>query len=185
MSEPRPGDAERVASLSEKQLASLRLTYLHKTSKEIAKLAGVTPYAIDAQIERARQRLGVATRIEAAELVMRHAPGPYEQLIYGSPHVAPATGSDAQTAPPDDPARQDEIEVAEQRSIYVPPASDLTGRIDRRLWGRPDDLNPLTRALLIPATAFLFLAIVFILLTVGEQASRWANRALPAYQNSR
>lgn len=185
MSEPRPGDAERVASLSEKQLTSLRLTYLHKTSKEIAKLAGVTPYAIDAQIERAKQRLGVGTRIEAAELVIRHSPGPYEQLIYGSPHVAPAAGSDPQTAWPSDLAHQDDVEVAEQRSIYVSPASDLGGRIERRLWGRPDDLNLFTRAWLIPVTAFLLLAIVFLLLTVGEQASRWASRVLPAYQNSR
>jgi DNA-binding CsgD family transcriptional regulator len=185
MRAPQQGDAERVASLSEKQLTSLRLTYLHQTSKEIAKHAGVTPYAIDAQIERAKQRLGVSTRIEAAELVMRHSPGPYEQLIYGSPPVAPVVGLDPQTVSPDDPARQDEVEIAEQRSVYAPPSSNLTERITRRSWGRPDDLSPFTRAWLIPAAAFLILAIVFTLLTVGEQASQWASKVLPAYQNSR
>jgi len=185
MRAPRQGDAERVASLSEKQRASLRLTYLHQTSKEIAKLAGVTPFAIDAQIERAKQRLGVSTRIEAAELVMRHSPGPYEQLIYESPPVALAIGLDPQTVLPDDTARQDEVEVAEQRSVYTPPSNDLSERIDRRPWGRPDDLSPFTRAWLIPAAAFLILAIVFTLLTVGEQASQWASKVLPAYQNSR
>ena len=181
---PRPGDAERVASLSEKQRTSLRLTYLHQTSKEIAKLAGVTPYAIDAQIDRARQRLGVGTRVEAAELVMLHSPGPYEQLIYGSSYVAPVAGPEPQTLLPDDAAGQDEVEVAEQRSVYTPPSGTLTERIDRRPWERPDDLNPFNRAWLIPAAAFLILAIVFTLLMVGEQASRWATRVLPAYQTS-
>jgi DNA-binding CsgD family transcriptional regulator len=185
MREPQPGDDERVATLSEKQLTSLRLTYLHKTSKEIAKLAAVTPYAIDAQIERAKQRLGVGTRIEAAELVMRHAPGPYEQFIYGSPGVVPVSGLDPEGGQPEDMAGRDGVEVAEQHSVYLPPSSDLAERISRRSWGRPDDLGPFTRAWLIPIAAFLIIAIVFLLLTIGEQGSRWASRALPAYQNSR
>jgi DNA-binding CsgD family transcriptional regulator len=185
MNEPRSGDAERVASLSEKQLASLRLTYLHKTSKEIAKLSGVTPYAIDAQIERAKQRLGVTSRIAAAELVMRYAPGPYEQLIYGSPQVVPTAGPDPEVCLPVDPARQDEVEVAEQRSVYTPPPRDLADGIVRRPWGRPDDLSPFTRAWLIPAVAFLVLAIVLTLLMIGERGSVWASKVLPAYQNSR
>ncbi len=185
MNEPWSGDAERVASLSEKQLTSLRLTYLHKTSKEIAKLAGVTPYAIDAQIDRARQRLGVTSRIAAAELVMRHSPGPYEQLVYGSLPVAVDHDPDPEPPLSDDPERQDVIEVAEARAAYAPPSSDLTDRIAPRSWGRPDDLSPFTRAWLIPVAAFLILAIVLALLAIGEEGSEWASKILPAYHNSK
>ena len=69
------------AVLTQKQATTLRLAYCHLTSKEIARLRGVTRFAIDAQIERAMQQLGVATRIDAARWAMQHIPGPYERII--------------------------------------------------------------------------------------------------------
>ena len=185
MKDHRATEAERVASLSEKQRDSLRLTHLHNTSKAIARMRGVTPYAIDAQIDRARERLGVATRIEAAAMVMRHSPGPYEQSIYGPRAVA----ADSEAVPdmllPDDPADRHEIDVAEALSAYTPPSNDLAGDVAPHVWRRPDDLSPIARALLMPTAAFLILAIVFTLLAMGDQASKWAARVLPAYQISR
>lgn len=185
MSAVRKDEAERVASLSEKQRNSLRLTYHRKTSKEIAKLAGVTPYAIDAQIERAKQRLGVTSRIEAAELVMRYAPVPYERLIYELPNVAEHRQTESDRFSPEGPAPQDAFELAEAHAAYVPPRLDLSGGSGRVPWGRPDDLSPIARALLIPAAAFIIVSIVLTLIAAGEQGSKWASRVLPAYQHSK
>ncbi|MEI9851556.1 MAG: helix-turn-helix transcriptional regulator [Sphingomonas sp.] len=177
-------EADLVAALSEKQRRTLRLTYLHKTSKEIAKLSDVTPYAIDAQIARAIQKLGVRSRIEAAALVMRHSPGAYEQFVYQPPAIA-----DPGSAPPhgslsDEPADCGEGELAEMPAAYMPPSQHLPGKPARWNWGNPDDLKPVTRAWLIPVFAFFLLAIVFTLLAMGEQASRWAVRILPQQQSS-
>jgi DNA-binding CsgD family transcriptional regulator len=62
----RQGLAPRAERLTETQRQCLRLTYQHKTSKEIAPLLGLSPHSVDAHIRIAMKVLGVDGRREAA-----------------------------------------------------------------------------------------------------------------------
>lgn len=62
----RQGAAARVEQLTETQRQCLRLTYQHRTSKEIAPLLGLSPHSVDAHIRIAMKVLGVNNRREAA-----------------------------------------------------------------------------------------------------------------------
>ncbi len=55
-----------VDRLTETQRQCLRLTYQHKTSKQIAPLLGLSPHSVDAHIRTAMNVLGVDNRREAA-----------------------------------------------------------------------------------------------------------------------
>ncbi|WP_194745543.1 helix-turn-helix domain-containing protein [Thermaurantiacus tibetensis] len=65
----REGLVARVDRLTETQRQCLRLTYKHKTSKEIAPLLGLSPHSVDAHIRLAMRVLGVDSRREAALLL--------------------------------------------------------------------------------------------------------------------
>jgi DNA-binding CsgD family transcriptional regulator len=168
-----------VSKLTERQRETLRLTYLHKTSKEIAQIAGVTPFAIDAQIARAMRTLSVGSRIEAASAVMRHSPGAYERLAYQSPALAETAANDPTLPLSNDVPSITEDGVEELPATYTPPPSMLQPQIGRRSWSDPDGLTPLARAALIPVAAFLLLAVVFTLLAGGQAASAWVQRIFP------
>lgn len=172
-------EAERIASLSEKQIDSLRLTFAHKSSKEIALMRGVTKFAIDAQIERAMRTLGASSRIEAARMVMRHAGAASDRIVYDPPGLAGVPSGPANPWMSDDPAASDEDRVAELPAPYLPPPERLAGLPRQRSWGNPDDLAPMMRAGLIAAVAFFLLSTVFTLLLMGERASDWVTENIP------
>lgn len=90
--------------LTDGQRDCLRLVYNHMTSKDIARSLGVSPHTVDMRLRTAMKVLGVATRIDAARLLMQdeHGPDvlpalplldndagdagadqPYQSLIYG------------------------------------------------------------------------------------------------------
>ena len=60
---------DRIARLTEKQRACLRLVLMHKSSKEIARELGIGVDAVDQRIKTAMKTLGVQSRVEAARLV--------------------------------------------------------------------------------------------------------------------
>lgn len=163
------------------QIATLRFVYCGLSSKQIARLLGTSPHSIDARAARATKNLGLQERGDAARWVMANVPGPYERLIYELMAVAPRLPSVA-TPMPDEPAMSEGHGVAEMPAAYFPPSTRLPGTVHFWSWGNPDDVSPLTRAWLIPAFAFLILAIVFTLLAMGERASEWADENLPSYR---
>jgi DNA-binding CsgD family transcriptional regulator len=65
----------RVARLSERQRAYLRLVLQHRNSKEIAASTGSSHRAVDKQLLKANNVLGVANRFEAARLLAEHDAG--------------------------------------------------------------------------------------------------------------
>ena len=87
-----PGDA-RFAGLTPKQRQVLDLLIEHKTSKEIARLLGISPHTVDQRIFFAKDKLGANSRNEAAVA--------YRQLVYGrttyqdSDMVRPHSGAEA------------------------------------------------------------------------------------------
>lgn len=78
-----------VDRLSAVQVETLRLVFEHRSSKEIARIMGVSPHTVDARIKGAIRQLGVSSRIEAARLVAESPEAAsYQPLVYQSPVLA-------------------------------------------------------------------------------------------------
>lgn len=79
----------RLDRLTAIQLETLRHVLEHRSSKEIARIMGVSPHTVDARIKAAIRNLGVTSRVEAARLLVEHGAAPaYQPLIYQSPELA-------------------------------------------------------------------------------------------------
>lgn len=84
-------DSERLARLTEKQRVCLRMVYMHRSSKEIARAIGIGSDAVDQRLKTAMRTLGVESRVEAARLLAAHEGAlPYQQFVYQSSDVVPA-----------------------------------------------------------------------------------------------
>ena len=57
---------DRVAQLTDKERACLRLVWEQHNSKQIAEKLGINWHAVDGRIKSAVQRLGAADRFDAA-----------------------------------------------------------------------------------------------------------------------
>jgi DNA-binding CsgD family transcriptional regulator len=73
-------------ALTSKQRAVLELLIRHKTSKEIARSLGISPYTVDQRIAAARKKFGVASRNELA-VTYRHLAAISQESVYQSPHM--------------------------------------------------------------------------------------------------
>lgn len=88
---PNPLPPE-LAQLTEGQRDCLRLVYQHMKSKDIARTLGVSPHTVDMRLRTAMKTLSVASRIEAARLLVQLEAGEagvdaYQPLIYHTPDV--------------------------------------------------------------------------------------------------
>ena len=68
-------NGDRFLQLSERQREYLRHVFQHRTSKQIAREAGVSARAVDKQILLATQVIGVNSRVEAARLFAEYEAG--------------------------------------------------------------------------------------------------------------
>lgn len=93
----------RNVELTEGQKACLRLVDEHRTSKEIARILGISPYTVDQRLSLARKKLGAASRIEAAR-VFAELENISQPLVYHPEAVEPGAGN----AIPDSPPRLEE-----------------------------------------------------------------------------
>lgn len=75
------------AALTDKQRAVVDLLIEHQSSKEIARLLGISPHTVDQRIKSARARLGANSRAELARLYGRRR-SMYEESVYRFPEVA-------------------------------------------------------------------------------------------------
>ncbi|NJC07221.1 helix-turn-helix transcriptional regulator [Polymorphobacter fuscus] len=90
-----------VLALTDGQRDCLRLVYNHMKSKDIARVLGVSPHTVDMRLRTAMKTLGVASRIEAARMLVQEESGgettpdrasaQYQSLIYQAPDVAEPT----------------------------------------------------------------------------------------------
>lgn len=120
-------DQDRLARLTEKQRACLRLVNRHKSSKMIAPLLGITPEAVDQRLKTAVHILGAASRYEAALLLAEHeGQGAYERAIYQAPDIASPPAS-ATIPPSANDGREEDDELREDRADYKPPDSHQRG----------------------------------------------------------
>ena len=73
--------------LTAKQREVLDLLIQHKTSKEISRLLGISPYTVDQRINLARAKLDLANRNEVAH-VYRQLVSTYQPLVYEPSYIA-------------------------------------------------------------------------------------------------
>lgn len=73
--------------LTAKQREVLDLLIEHKTSKEISRLLGISPYTVDQRINLARAKLNLANRGEVAH-VYRGLVSTYQQSVYEPSYIA-------------------------------------------------------------------------------------------------
>jgi len=82
--------ADRFERLTEKQRQCLRLVFMHRSSKEIARELAIGVDAVDQRIKTAMRTLDVESRTDAAVLLAEHEGlGPYQRLVYQMPDVVP------------------------------------------------------------------------------------------------
>jgi DNA-binding CsgD family transcriptional regulator len=101
---PNPKTAD-LALLTDGQRDCLRLVYQHMTSKDIARVLGVSPHTVDMRLRTAMRTLQVANRIDAARLLVKEEaggdvmPDVYQPLIYQSPELVPPANPSILTTP--------------------------------------------------------------------------------------
>ncbi|WP_207790237.1 helix-turn-helix domain-containing protein [Glacieibacterium frigidum] len=86
--------SDLVAQLTEGQRDCLRLVYRHMTSKDIARALDISPHTVDMRLRTAMKTLAVASRIDAARLLVESESqnSGYQPLIYQSSDVAGSIG---------------------------------------------------------------------------------------------
>ncbi|MFB0611003.1 helix-turn-helix transcriptional regulator [Aurantiacibacter poecillastricola] len=104
--------------LTDKQREVLDLLIEHKTSKEIARSLGISPYTVDQRIASARRKLGAKTRNELAA-VYKSICG---ELVYQFSHVDSLAksgdeGSGSDVNPIDESGKMSEPPVRDYRVV--------------------------------------------------------------------
>ena len=93
--------ASSVSELTEGQKACLRLVDDHLTSKEIARILGISPFTVDQRLDAARHKLKATTRKDAAKIFASlERRSISEPFVYEAPQLEPAELSASQTTPP-------------------------------------------------------------------------------------
>ena len=87
MASDEDNGAPGLGGLTDKQREVLDLLIEHKTSKEIARQLGISPHTVDQRIFFAKEKLGAASRNEAAALYRRLV-GVYGRVTYEDSHIA-------------------------------------------------------------------------------------------------
>ena len=142
-------------ALTDGQRDCLRLVYNHMKSKDIARVLGVSPHTVDMRLRTAMRTLGVASRIEAARLLVQEESGgettpdqhqpQYQSLIYHAPDVAgptesaimgsPAlTGTGAAERPETDALLAGDLESPVVDPIVNGPPRLATASMDGQTW---------------------------------------------------
>lgn len=105
--------------LTEGQKACLRLVDDHLTSKEIARILGISPFTVDQRLDAARRKLKAATRKDAAKIFASlEKPGLSEPFVYEALRLERSEMPATQTTPPN---RAGQVVAKLSAFISVPP----------------------------------------------------------------
>lgn len=163
------GEADDLSVFTAKQRRVLDLLIENKTSKEIARTLGISPYTVDQRISLARSKLGVSTRNELAAQYRamrlgRAAEGTAEQEG-DSPGVR---SEDAEALTRINPQQQGSISSG-AKEISFPTAYKVDYRVGPKVFqGRHAGLWRLGA---IVATALLLVITILGLFAIFEQLS--------------
>ena len=148
-------DPARLSRLTEQQRACLRHVYAHMTSKEIARLMGISPNSVDQHIKAATRILDVTDRRTAAKMLADHE-AREPSIAAAPPSMAMREGQDPFDATPP------------RRSPFRPPLP-IRG-------ARPRDFTTWQRLAWIFA-AMLMIALTFGVFLAGLEALSRLDRA--------
>lgn len=141
--------------LTEGQKACLRLVDDHHTSKEIARLLGISPFTVDQRLDAARRKLGAASRKDAAKIFVKIEQGGIsEPFVYEAQRLETAGISDISALPPD---RVEQALASFSSLISVPPIGGERHELSKR--------EILVQSLNIAFFSTLVIAFVVLVLT--------------------
>lgn len=143
------------AELTEGQKACLRLVDDHHTSKEIARILGISPFTVDQRLDAARRKLGAASRKDAAKIFAGIEQGSIsEPFVYEAQRLeAPGIG-DISASPTD---RAGQAFARFSSLISVPPIGGERHELSKR--------EILLQSLSIAFFSTLVIAFVVVVLT--------------------
>ena len=156
-----------MANLTEKQRECLHLVVLRKSSKEIARILGISKPAVDQRLVSARRVLGASTRDEAA-LIYARASGTYDRILY-DPACVPSHDVFGSEGPQDE--RSNSFMLEEVSSTY-----DVDTAHDVNFWPQilkepGGELGTGQRIAIVVVLTIGILAIVLIGLSVSQSLS--------------
>ena len=161
-------DQDKVARLTDKQRECMHLVVMRKSSKEIARVLGISKPTVDQRIANARRILGASNRDEAAIMFARVA-GEYDRVIYDSACV-PFQGQDPDT-------RQQEARFDVGLRLQEAPIP-FSGILEHQAdilpgfrWSSSGDLNTVHRLLIIVGLTVGILSILLVALAVAQSLS--------------
>ena len=188
------------ARLTEGQRACLRLVRQHKTSKEIARILGISRFTVDQRVERACQALGVEKRTEAALILDRfEASNISERLVYEQPDIGEDDGRDIASIPTPNggqmldnsgPGLAEAGPVNGTAADPTPKRASRENRLSSWFWesyypkGDPDAISPKPRVRWIIQLMIQILVSILILVAIGQVLSTFAHRMWPVTEEA-
>ncbi len=143
------------AELTEGQKACLRLVDEHHTSKEIARLLGISPFTVDQRLDAARRKLGAASRKDAAKIFAGIEEGTIsEPFVYEAQRLEAAGFTDISAPPPD---RAEQAFARISSLVSVPPIGGERHELSKK--------EILVQSLNIAFFSTLVIALVVVVLT--------------------
>jgi DNA-binding CsgD family transcriptional regulator len=143
------------AELTDGQKACLRLVDNHHTSKEIARLLGISPFTVDQRLDAARRKLKAASRKDAAKIFAAFEKGTLsEPLVYEPQRLEPAGFSDISMLPPN---RVEQLAALFLSLLSVPPIGGERHELSKK--------EILVQSLNITFFSTLVIAFVVVVLT--------------------
>lgn len=194
----KPDLAAACASLTDGQRRCLRLVRQHKTSKEIARILGISRFTVDQRVERACQMLGAGKRTEAALILEKFYDWPVsERFVYEQPDIVGDRGQDLTSFSTLEGSRDLEIggtDTAENGPIKGEMAGTEMSQASREsklsswFWetyypkGDPDAIPPKPRVKWIIQLMIQILVSILILVAIGQVLSTFAHRLWPVVE---
>jgi DNA-binding CsgD family transcriptional regulator len=112
-------EIEEQAGLTEGQKACLRLVGHHHTSKEIARILGISSFTVDQRLDHARRKLNAANRKDAAKtFAVMELNGISEPFVYETQRLEQKMFSDNSVVLPN---RVEQIFSGLKARVFVPP----------------------------------------------------------------
>jgi DNA-binding CsgD family transcriptional regulator len=144
-----------LVELTDGQKACLRLVDDHLTSKEIARILGISPFTVDQRLDAARRKLEAASRKDAAKMFAAMERGNISQpLVYEPPRLETAGFGDISALPP---SRVEQTLASISSLISVPPIGGERHELSKK--------EILVQSLSIAFYSTLVIAFVVVVLT--------------------
>jgi DNA-binding CsgD family transcriptional regulator len=172
----------KLAGLSEGQKAALALVAQYKSSKQIARMLGISPHTVDQRMKRVQAILGVSSRFEAARIftasAVEQAGTTWGDLIYHPsdiPNDAPSTETGL-SAVEGNQATDSAVTLHQAQAAY---ADGFVGWKNNRPWysvlleaGQENEMTLLARGVCIGGIALFAVLSLAAVVSLAEGLSR-------------